>query len=322
MVLQLSFVLTSGNQLVVEPGVVVEGVQEDARGFFQLVEHDEFHDAVDVGTAVTHVGRDDVGILDIEHAAVGATADHVLGRLKAGTTVSFLEGSEHVPAGSDGVEVVDRCHDVTADLDFAAPALGDALGLLDGPGDHLVGFVPVEAPGSDVEDGLGRPAFDVGDVEEGRFRIVDAGVRQVPVLGHQHGEVHGGVVTGIELVGVLAGVGITALEDHLEDAAVEAADVDGAYTAAVYSQEHVPAVDQFGVQLVEAELADLLVAADPDGEGTVDSVVSHDLVEGGHDDGHTGLVIATQEGAAVGSDDALALETLEVGGGDDHAVLR
>lgn len=322
MVLQLSYVLTSGNQLVVEPGVVVEGVQEDARGLFQLVEHDEFHDAVDVGATVAHVGRDDVGVLHVEHAAVGAAANHVLGRLNAGRTVGLLDRLEHVPAGGDGVEVVDRGHDVTADLDLAAPALGDALGLLGGPGHHLVGLVLAEAPGSDVEDGLGRPAFDVGDVEEGRLRIVDACIRQVPVLSHQHGEVHGGVVAGLELVGIFAGMGVAAIEDHLEDAAVEAADVDGAYAAAVNSQEHVPAVDQLGVQLAEAELTDLLVAADPDGEGTVDGVVGHNLVEGGHDDGHTGLVVATQEGAAVGSDDALALETLEVGGGDDHAVLR
>lgn len=231
------------------------------------------------------------------------------------------QGFQQMALGVDDVEVVDRGHDVAADLDPTTPVLGNALGHLGGVGHHVVGLVAVEAPGSHVDDGLGGPSLDVGDVEEGAGLVPDAGVGQAPVVGHLHGEFHGGVVTGLELVRVLAGVGVAALEDHLEDAAVEAAHVDGTETTAVDGQEHVPAVDDVLVQVAEAELADLLVDADPDGHRAVEGVVVEHLVQSRHDDSQASLVVAAQEGGAVGAEDARTFETLEVGGRDDHVAF-
>jgi len=276
---------------------------------------------VQVHAAVAHVGRDQVGILDVEHAAVGTAPDHSLGDSQAGVDMGLGQGCQQMALGIDDVEVVDRGHDVAGDLDSTAPVLGDAFRHFGGVRHHVVGLVAVEAPGSHVDDGLGGPSLDVGDVEEGTGGIIDAGFGQTPVVGHLHGEFHGRVVTGLEFVRVLAGVGVASLKDHLEDAAVEAAHVDGTETTAVDRQEHVPVVDDVFVQVAEAELADLLVDADPDGHRAVDGVVVEHLVQSRHDDSQASFVVAAQEGGAVGAEDAGAFEALEVGGRDDHVAF-
>ncbi len=143
-----------------------DGVLEhfDARN--QLLQTDVLVAAVDALAAVAHVGRGDVGVLDVEHAAVRATTDHVLGGLDAELGVRFEQRHQQVAPRVDAVEVVDRGQLVAGDLDRTAEFGCSTAGLLQGHGHHLLGLVQVETAGGHVDDRLGGVALDVGHVEE------------------------------------------------------------------------------------------------------------------------------------------------------------
>ena len=125
----------------------------------------------------------------------------------------------------------------------------------------------------------------------------------------------------LELVRGLTGVCIATFEGHLEDTAVEAGHVDGTEPAAVDRHEHVPRLDDVGIEVLEAELADLLVDADPQGQGTVLDLACQGVFECCHSDRTSALVVAAHQAGAVVGQDVGTFETDQVGRRDDDVVV-
>ena len=245
------------------------GIDHDADRLDQLVKADVLVGSVEVVAAVAHVGRGQIGVLGVEHRPVGSAPDHLLGRFDTGLAVSLKKRHQEVTLGVDAVEVVDRGHVVAGHFDRAAEFLGDSLGHTDGVLDHLVGLVAVETARCALEHRLAGSAGDARHVEVGGHGVFDTNFRGGVLVAHLIGELHGRVLSRAQFVGGHTGMGIAAGECQLELPAVEAADVDWTETLAVHGQEHVPGLDQLWIEVLEAELTDLLVDADPQAQWTV-----------------------------------------------------
>ena len=160
-----------------------------------------------------------------------------------------------------------------------------------------------------------------GDVAVHLAQVVEA-LTPLGGLGtchHRQGavELHGNV--GSVDHGVLgrAGVHREAVDGHSGSSSVEVLVLDVAGIAAVHRVGKVCAkagdIEQVGT------LADLLVRGKADAQLAMGAALADDGLHSGHDLSHTGLIVCTQQGGAVGGDQGLALHGGKEGeGGDLH----
>lgn len=135
-------------------------------------------------------------------------------------------------------------------------------------------------------------------------------------------EIYGRVVGGPEIAAADAGVSVHPLEGDGQHAADEAADVDRTQAFAVHGPEHVPSPYDLLGHDRDVEFADLLVHAEPERDRAVGICGLLDHLDRRHECCHAGLVVGPQERRAVRGHDALTLESDEVRGRNDHALLR
>ena len=235
-------------------------------------------------------------------SAIGAAAYGHLHRLQTGHAHSLAGGLDEVEVGLDlfqhiAVAVLDlHFHGACAVL--AVQVISNVL--------HIVLF-ELQLGGIVVAQDVAQLCG--GDIAVHLAQVVEA-LTPLSGLGTcHHGqsavELHGNV-GGIDH-GVLGGAGVhrEAVDGHGGGSGVEVLVLDVAGIAAVHRVGKVCAkagdIEQVGT------LADLLVRGKADAQLAVGAALADNGLHSGHDLSHTGLIVCTQQGGAVGGDQGLAL---------------
>lgn len=265
-------------------------------------------DAVEVGAAGAEVGAGDIP-LPREAGSVGAAPDGNDLRLHA-----------HGPHGGTGV--VDELHVgqqlflhiivAVLQLQPEGALAPNAVEVADGVfHEGLAGLelLTVVVTDDGVEHHLRLVAGDVGDVVEALVALGVGGslrLRQQgdELVGHEDGVFH--------LILGGAGVDVDAVDGEGHGGGVEVLVLDLAQLSAVHGIGGLGG--EFGGVEVVGTLAHLLVGGEADGDGAVgDLRVGQQILAGGDDLRHAGLVVGAQQGGAVGDDELLPHVAAEEG---------
>ena len=249
-----------------------------------------------------------------EGSAIGAAAHGHLHRLQTGHAHSLTGGLDEMEVGLDlfqhiAVAVLDL-HLYGTCAVLAVQVIGNVL--------HIV-LLELQLGGIVVAQDVAQLCG--GNVAVHLAQVVEA-LTPLGGLGTcHHGqsavELHGNV-GGVDH-GVLgrAGVHREAVDGHGGSSGVEVLVLDVAGIAAVNRVGKVCTkagdIEQIGT------LADLLVRGKADAQLAVGATLADDGLHSGHDLSHTGFVVCTQQGGAVGGDQGLALHGSKEGeGGNLH----
>ena len=187
------------------------------------------------------------------------------------------------------------------------------------------GSLAAVEPGSAVvpddvgQGGLFHAPFQAVQVEEALVHVRMLGPlrprqQAVQLHGHLQGVDH-------DALGG-AGVHVPAMDGHLGGAGVEVLELDLPRLAPVHGVSKV-AAEALHVEAV-GTVADLLVGGEGHADEAVGDIALLEPLHQGHDLRHARLVVAAQNGGAVGGDEGLALQLQEAGeilGGQDAAGI-